>query len=412
MSPVKNGALTRVSKVIDTELADEDLTIEYIARNPPTPEHETLCSFDGLYLQFYWCTSGVWVDLINDGMTNEKHPLAICAALRFGPHLSSKPVRSAVLFYASYRKEGKVSCLGMEYLAQFYEGAREAIDRSSYVELVYACYAMCLFEMASKRLFSEEFQKHANGFLISYQHLVRTAALTIEENKFMKTGYDMITQATHITSSQWYQSESWFPFTQTCIQRLESAVSRVLNSAKATSLWKIRRTWIPESHHLHGTEYLVYQLCALFNRLAIIRRNETEGRNFQWIETAVTVGDCLNTLWEIISKPAIIEENSMTSFILKDGITAIPGDKFTRQLLTLYYIFLFQYLVLVEQWSDSTCAEVIETSAAICRLFPAHYESTYPGSEIQFTIHRGLILAGILVMHAHYNPGTVIQYQN
>lgn len=354
----------------------------------------------------------MWVDLINDGMSNEKHPLAICAALRFGPYLASKPVRSAVLFYSSYRKEGTVSYLGMEYLDQFYEGAREAIDKNSYAELAYACYAMCLFEMASKRQFSVNFQKHAKGFLISYQHLVQTGALTVEEMKFMKTGYEMVTQATHVVSSQWYQSESWFTFTRTCIQRLESAVSRVLTSAKATSVWKKRRVWIPESHYLQGIEDLLYHLCTLFNQLSIIRRNETERRDSQWTEIGIAIRECLATIWEIVSKPVIIDGDSNTWLVLKDGITAIPGDKFTRQLLTLYYIFLFQYLILVEQWSDSTAVEVIKTSAAICRLFPAHYESTYPGSEIQFIIHRGLIFAGILLMHAHYNPRIFIQYQN
>jgi hypothetical protein len=297
----------------------------------------------------------------------------------------------------------------MEYLAQFYQGAREAIERNSYVELVYACYAMCLFEMASKRLFSEDFQKHAKGFLISYQHLVRTGALTVEETKFMKTGYDMITQATHITNSQWYESESWFPFTQTCIQRLESAVSRVLNSAKASSVWKKRRAWIPESHHLRGVEDLVYQLCTLFDRLAIIRRNETKGQNFQWAETVIAIRDCMAAIREIISKPVVIDWDSTTWFVLKDDITVIPGDKFMRQLLTLYYIFCLQYLILVERWSNYTSVEIIKTSAAICRFFPAHYESTYPGSEIQFTIHRGLIIAGVLLIHAHYNPRIIIQ---
>jgi hypothetical protein len=85
-SPANDGALTRIPEAIEKDLADEDSTIEYIPREPPTPEYQALCSLDGLYLQFYWCASGIWVDLINNGMTNEKHPLAICAARRFGPH--------------------------------------------------------------------------------------------------------------------------------------------------------------------------------------------------------------------------------------------------------------------------------------------------------------------------------------
>jgi hypothetical protein len=402
-SPVDNKELRRVSKAIDTESGDDAIVIECIPGEPPTPKDESLCSSAGLHLQFYWHKSGVWVDLINDGITNEKHPLAICAAIRFGPHLLSKPVRSAVLFYSSYRKEGKVTYLGMEYLARFYEGAREAIECNSYVELVYACYAMCLFEMASKRMFSEEFQMHAKGFLISYQHLVGTGALTVEETKFMKIGYDMITQATEVTNPQWYESGRWLAFSKTCIQRLESAASRVLVSDKAPNVWKVRRVWIPKSHHLGGAVETVYQLCTLFERLAIIRRNDT------WTETAIAIEDCLIALWKFISEPAIIDDDSVR---IKHDIPAIPGDKYLRQLLALYYIFRLQYLFLAGRWSHAMWVEVLEVSTAICRFYPPHYDSMYPGSEVQFIIHRGVIFAGILVVHALYNPGIVIKYQN
>lgn len=216
----------------------------------------------------------------------------------------------------------------MEYLARFYEGAREAIERSSYVELLYACYAMCLAEMASKRCFSEDFQIHAQGFMISYQHLVRTGELTSEESKFVKIAYLMISQATRITSSEWYQSEDWFTFTQTCIRRLECAVSRVLNSAKATSCWRVRKDWIPKSHYLAGVESLVYQLCSLFNRLTTFRRNEMEKQAFQWLETAACIRDSLNALWDIISKPAITDGESVTLLVFKDQITITLDDKF------------------------------------------------------------------------------------
>ena len=222
---VKQIALVAAKKVHETNLTDDDQDIEYIPRGPPTPTHETLCTHDGLYMQFYWRTSGMWFDLINDGRTNEKYPLAVCAALRFGPHIASKPVRAAVLFYSSFRKEGKLSCLGLQYLGQFYKGAREAIDKESYVELLYACYAMCLFEMASKRMFSEDFAKHANGFLISYQHLVGKGILTYEETKCHERGIQMIIQATNITSSRWHETENWYDFAQTCIQRLDSVTS-------------------------------------------------------------------------------------------------------------------------------------------------------------------------------------------
>src|SRR5271169_1571366 len=109
---------------------------------PVTPCDQLLSPFDAQYMQFYWCTSGMWFDLMNDNMADSRHPLAVCAAHRFGTHIYSKTVRSAILFYSSFRKHGgKESSLGLQYLGQFYESAQDAIEKKSYIELVYACYA-------------------------------------------------------------------------------------------------------------------------------------------------------------------------------------------------------------------------------------------------------------------------------
>ena len=396
-------ALVVAKRSLKTNLIEDDQEIEYIPHGPPTPTHETLCTFDGLYMQFYWRTSGMWFDLINDGMTNEKHPLAVCAALRFGPHIASKPVRSALLFYSSFRKEGKLSCIGLQYLGQFYEGAREAIDRESYVELVYACYAMCLFEMASKRMFSEDFAKHANGFLISYQHLVGRGIFTYEETKVMNAAYEMILQATNITSSRWHETENWYDFAQTCIQRLDSVTSRLINSTKTINPRDLqKRAWIPVSHALLRAEDFVYKLCIHFNQLAITRQKETKSAVSEWVATAAAIGDCLTALWNILSQSVRLDlhPNSVRQLVLKDGVTALPVDVFTRQLIALYYIFLLQYLILVQEWSETTCAETIETSLAICGLYPPPHESTYPGSEIRFIVNRGLFFSGVVVVES------------
>jgi hypothetical protein len=390
----------QVTCVLDPELLDNDETLYRIPPQPHTRTDQTLCSSDALYLQFYWLRSGMWFDLINDGMTGVSDPLGACVARRFGLHISSKLVRSAFLFYSSYRKDGKISCLGMQYLAQFYEGAREAICQESYTELVYACYAICLYEMGSKRMFSDEFTKHAKGFLISYQNLVKSCALTTEENKVLGAAYEVIMQATQLSSPNWHQEENWFLFGQTVIQRLNSAESRLLNSTKTISTCNIPSVWIPLSHHLLTAEHYVYQICSLFNLLA-------DKRDFEWIDTAAAIRNRLNALWETISQPAIFDsqQKSATVLVLKDGITTLASDKFCRQLLTLYYIFLLQYLILVQEWSESTWFEVIETSGAICRLFPSPHESTYPGSEIRFIVNRGLFCAGVVLVQSHHNGG-------
>lgn len=399
----KRIALVPVERAPETNLTDDDQNIEYIPRGPPTPTHETLCTHDGLYMQFYWHTSGIWFDLINDGITNEKHPLAVCAALRFGPHIASKPVRSAVLFYSSFRKEGKLSCLGLQYLGQFYKGAREAIDRESYVELLYACYAMCLFEMASTRIFSEDFAKHANGFLMSYQHLVGKGILTYEERNVMNAAYTMIVQAINFTNSRWHETENWYDFAQTCMQRLDSVTSRLINSTKTINPWNLqKRAWIPTSHQLFRSEDFVYQLCTLFNQLTITRREETKLAVVKWRDTVATIEECLATLWKIISQSVMLNlhPDSVRLSVLRDGVATLPGDRFTRHIVALYYIFRLQYLILAQEWSETTCNEAIETSLAICRLYISPHESTYPGSEVRFTVNRGLFFSGVVAVES------------
>ena len=391
----------------NSEMRLTDDQIELIPRPPQTPSDHNISAFEGQDMQFYWCTSGMWFDLINDGMTDSKHPLGRCAAHRFGPYISSKPVRSAVLYYSSFRKEGgKTTSLGMEYLAQFYESAREAIAKESYVELVYACYAMCLYEMTAKRSFSEDFEKHARGFLISYENLMKTDALTGEEYKVMSHAYDMISRATEITSSRWHQQENWFEFAQTVIQRLESSALRVLNSSQAISQANDYSTWLPKSHHLFEAERYVYGLCALFERFSGITMNLSI--EFDWVQTATAIQFYLNTLLRFISTPPILRSSVLPNvYLLKDGRTTVPGDKFTRQLLCLYYIFELQYQILIPEWSDTTRLEVVQTSVAICRLFPAHCESMYPGPEMRFVVHRGLYFAGLTAVEGRNIGGIV-----
>ena len=391
----------QVANVLDTRLGYHVQTID-IPRAPLPPTDHALPSTDGLYMAFYWCTSATWVDLLNDRITDVEHPLATCTAHRFGPHISSKLVRAAVLFYSSLRKEQKLSYLGMQYLAEFYQRAREAIDQEYYVELLYACYIMCLCELACKRKFYGDFEKHASGFLINYQNLVRTGMLTAEEYNVMGQAHQLLIQMTHVASSQWHQDEYWFPLAKTVIQRLDSAASRTLNSIMTISGWKDHSVWIPKSHPLVGAESFVYQLCTLFNRLSIILRNEMDGHDFSWDETAAAVGSSLNGLAQIIlSGSAMLKQQSTSLFVLNDGVTTLSGDKFTRQLLALYYVLLLQYRIMVQEWSDSMWSETIETALAICRLFPSPHEAQYPAPEIRFMANRGVCVALILIADSH-----------
>jgi len=385
------------------------MVLECIPRAPLPPADHALPSSDGLYMEFYWCTSSTWFDLLNDRVTDVEHPLAVCAAHRFGPHISSKLVRSAVLHYSSFRKERELSYLGMQYLAEFYQLAREAIDRESYAELLYACYIMCLNEMACRRKFAGDLEKHASGFMLSYQKLVRMSMLTAEESKVMGQAFYLIQQMTYVAGSRWHRDEHWFDLAKTITQRLDSAASRTLNSSKAISGWIDHSTWIPNSHPLFCAENVVYRLCTLFNRLSTILRNEMHGCCFDWDDTATAVGDSLNDLARIILSPLAIpirQHQPHTVFILNDGVTTLTGDQYTRQLLALYYIFLLQYRIMVLEWSDTMRFDTLRTSLAICRLFPSPHQAQYPAPEVRFMANRGFWVALILVADFNNFRGT------
>jgi hypothetical protein len=220
--------------------------------------------------------------------------------------------------------------------------------------------------------------------------------LTDEECKVMSQAYDLITQMSRIANSQWHQDESWSDLTQVITQRIDSASVR---ATKTITDIQPSSVWIPKWHPLLSAEDIVNRLCTLFNRLSMILRNETKGRDFKWNETVAAVEcDLSNFATIIFSVPAILDPQQKfpSLFVLKDGVRTLPGDKFTRQLLTLYYIFQVQYYIIVKGWSDSTFSEVIETSLAICRLYPSPHESLYPSPDIRFTINRGFWLSLVI----------------
>ena len=129
-----------------------------------------------------------------------------------------------------------------------------------------------------------------------------------------------------------------------------------------------------------------------------------DGHDFSWDETAAAVGSSLNALAQIIfSRSAMLvpQQQSTRLFVLNDGVTTLSGDKFTRQLLALYYVLLLQYRIMVQEWSDSMWSKTIETALAICRLFPSPHEAQYPAPEIRFPANRGVCVALILVADSH-----------
>ena len=367
----------------------------YISCEPHPPIEDTLPSLESEYLEFFWLTSSTWFDLLNDSIQNTPLPLAICASHRFGPHISSRLVRSVILSYSSYRKDRGTISFAIQHLCDFCKYAREAIDQGSYIELLYGCYLMCAQEL-SKRNFTGDFQNHAQAFLRCYRRIVTLGILTLEEEEVMQRAYNLILQMTMVATSEWHEKDNWRRLTYTLIQRLDSAAQRGL-SIKGSSDENNQTLWIPASNSLAGSEWVVDGLCTRFTRLSMILLGREDYDNLDDIIGQIALG--LETLRNSLFIPKYSPDGGQTyttNLLLDDGMTYLQGDQYTRQLLTIYYVFLSQYRIMGLEWTQSSQTEVVRASQAICRLFPPPHETQYP-AQIRFWLNRGVFIAGLII---------------
>jgi hypothetical protein len=391
-----NGSLAWIRKGLHQDVLEEETTMMVPMDMLPAPA-DTLSSADSQFMTYYWRTSGMWFDLINDVKSGANHALAGCVARRFGPHISSSVVRSAFLYYSSYRIEGgNITCQGMIYLSTFCQEARKAIEMEQYVEVMYACYTICLYEMTSKRFFTNEFAKHAQGFLLCVEKGRNN--LTYEEQSVMLPAYDLISNALDTAQCRWSDKGNWLDFVGTVVERLECANARLLN-ANAHELGDNGNStkWIPLSHPLFRAECLVHQLSTLFNLLG---QNDKTIHEIEKKEIKAAVRNCLKGLWDIVSEPIprdSYDDDELMELRLAGNIKLL-GDNYTRQLLYIYYVFSLQNSVLNSEWSENICTEAIEIASTVCRLYSSPHISTFPAADIRFLANRGLVIAGLVAV--------------
>jgi hypothetical protein len=151
-----------------------------ILRQPRVPDNETLSSQEGMYIRFAY--ERLFRFTFEAGSMDCLW-LADSMFRRFGPTLSSKPVRYAVLLYAlSYQRytTPSIDCQRLLYLDQFYRSTRDAITSNAYADVMYACYSVCAHGLIAGQAVGE-LLKHFDGFLLSFQKLKGSSTLTAEE---------------------------------------------------------------------------------------------------------------------------------------------------------------------------------------------------------------------------------------
>jgi len=118
---------------------DDDMDIEEIPRAPTTPNTEDINSSEGAFLRFFWqdILEGPKSDPLRVFVTNLIH--------RFGPNISSKAVRHALLsaFLGEEASRFNMSHLEQSVLALHY--TQQAINEHAYIEILYAAFLMALY---------------------------------------------------------------------------------------------------------------------------------------------------------------------------------------------------------------------------------------------------------------------------
>jgi hypothetical protein len=182
-----------------------------IPRQPPTPTDSLLTSLEAMCLQQYRCLPlQMWTIPITDEsvmwwVLNSRN----CLFRRFGPNLSAKAVRYSVVLLTARPIENVIS---LEYLSRCYAAMRDAGSRKAFLELVYACFALCIYGMKSSRPW-EEISLHLKWFWHSMENVVRTTLLSTEErywlvfmyyallHKVAKPADDQLADVAHFLSS-------------------------------------------------------------------------------------------------------------------------------------------------------------------------------------------------------------------
>jgi hypothetical protein len=116
-------------------------------------------------------------------LRTDSHRLWHTVFRRFDSPISSKVVRNACVLYSLYYHGDMIPNgdeLVQSYLISFYQAARDAIARQAFGELVYGCFAACVFALRTKRDLKEAFH-HADGFRGSLWGFVAEEVLDVEE---------------------------------------------------------------------------------------------------------------------------------------------------------------------------------------------------------------------------------------
>ena len=162
--------------------ADEIERKSIVPRQPPTPEDHLLTNLEAMHLRALRENQWLFGFSNLQRFRGDGHRLWECVFRRFGTNLSSKTVRYGCVLYSLYHLRHIMpnDDLQMDYLDLFYKSTRDAVNHQEFADLVYGCFAGCMFALRTRRTF-DEIEVHAQGFQLSVSGLTATYSLSAEE---------------------------------------------------------------------------------------------------------------------------------------------------------------------------------------------------------------------------------------
>ena len=93
-----------------------------------------------------------------------------------------RPVRYGCVLYSLYHLRDILpnDSLQMDYLDLFYKSTRYAVKGKAFADLIFGCFAGCMYALRTRRAFNE-ILFHAQGFRLSVNGLTRTYVVATEE---------------------------------------------------------------------------------------------------------------------------------------------------------------------------------------------------------------------------------------
>ena len=330
---------------------------------------------------------------------------------QFLPYISSKVVRYAVILLAikhirfilpthELLKVTDKDNMELKYRGSFYHSARQAIDNEAYVDIVYACYAMCLCAVPDG-----EFRNHFNGFVSALEMLVTRSVLSSNEIKSFNVMYSNVL--------------GWLPWGQMCAAEYVGRMEEMPDLITRTNdvFQKLAPDYSPD---LRCNPIIKSRFCLLRlsfahdveKRLAI---NGTVYSEMKSVSRDVTreLGALRMNLSQSLPYDVILEQLRQLGappFNMTPAMSCCSVPVGLVQVLLLYFLFLLWYFISFEEEQLDVDLEFDDKEVAltVCRLFAirtSRLNRLYgPGDVVLES--QTLSLAGLILAGFHHDDGT------